>query len=127
MRFLAGGFWLWGLIMFLASTPWIRSESATFLAAYRWRPFEPVQRPARPTAGDPKSGLNPIDAFVAAERSARKLTPRPEAARDVLLRRVYLDLIGLSPTPEEQRADFLFVIGRDAGKSGREGEEKAKG
>jgi len=27
----------------------------------------------------------------------------------------------------EQRADFFFVIGREGGKSGREGEEKAKG
>src|SRR6185295_11908262 len=34
---------------------------------------------------------------------ARGLQPRSEASKEVLLRRVYLDLIGLSPTPEEQR------------------------
>ena len=89
----------------------IRSEFATFLASYRWRPFEPVQRPAVPKTAD--SMHNPIDAFVSAERSARKLTPRPEAAKEVLLRRVYLDLIGLSPTPEEQRA-FAADTSRDA-------------
>src|SRR5205823_7237697 len=32
------------------------------------------------------------------------LQPRPEAPKAILLRRVYLDLIGLSPTPEELRA-----------------------
>src|SRR5205807_8147401 len=47
---------------------------------------------------------NPIDAFIAAEYARRHLTPRPEAPKLVLLRRVYLDLIGLSPTPAEQRA-----------------------
>src|SRR6185503_15476915 len=46
---------------------------------------------------------NPIDAFVAAEHGRLKLRPRPEASQEVLLRRVYLDLIGLSPTPKEQR------------------------
>jgi hypothetical protein len=30
----------------------IRSEFATFLASYRWRPFDPVQRPAVPKTAD---------------------------------------------------------------------------
>jgi hypothetical protein len=89
----------------------IRNEFATFLASYRWRPLEPVQRPAVPKTAD--SAHNPIDAFVAAEHRARKLTPRPEATKEILLRRVYLDLIGLSPTPEEQR-DFAADTSRDA-------------
>src|ERR1051326_4539142 len=91
----------------------IRGEFAAFLAAYRWKPFEPVQRPAVPKTADATWRHNPIDAFVAAERSARKLTARPEATKEVLLRRVYLDLIGLSPTPEEQRA-FAADTSRDA-------------
>lgn len=83
----------------------LTADFAKFLAGYRWRPFEPVQRPAVPTNFPPPiSAPHPIDAFVAAEWSARKLSPRPEAARDVLLRRVYQDLIGLNPTPEEQEA-----------------------
>ena len=78
---------------------------ARFLASYRWQPFEPVHRPALPeTANLRTRSRNPIDLFLAAERDARGLTPRPEAPREVLLRRVYLDLIGLNPTPEEQRA-----------------------
>ena len=35
------------------------------------------------------------------QRSIHGLTTRPPASKDVLLRRVYLDLVGLSPTPEE--------------------------
>ena len=56
---------------------------------------------------------NPIDAFIAAEHEARGLTPRPEASRPVLLRRLYLDLTGLPPTPDELHA-FLAdeVAGR---------------
>ncbi len=56
---------------------------------------------------------NPIDAFVAAEHEARGLRPRPEAAKAVLLRRVFLDVIGLPPTPEELRA-FLADDSVDA-------------
>jgi len=80
------------------------AEFATYLASYRWRPFESVQRPTVPKVKNARWVRNPIDAFIAAEHQSRKLKPRPEAPKEVLLRRVYLDLIGLSPTPEEQRA-----------------------
>ena len=78
-----------------------------FRQRYAWRPFAKVLRPAMPEAV--KGGLairNPIDAYIAAAQAKRGLQPRPEAARDIWLRRVYLDLIGLAPTPE-QRAAFL--------------------
>ena len=114
ITFLAHGVWCLSLFVLLASTTWLSATPANKAALERdWRPFEPVQRPAVPKTGDAKWGHNPIDAFVAAERSARKLAPRPEAAKEVLLRRVYLDLIGLSPTPEEQRA-FAADTARDS-------------
>jgi len=90
-----------------------QAEFAKFLAAYRWRPFETVARPAVPVV---KSGgwvRNPVDAFVAAEHEARGLKPRPEATKEILLRRVYLDLTGLNPTPEEQQK-FLADTSSDA-------------
>ena len=68
----------------------------------------PAARPAararssRATRGD--WVRNPIDAFLAARHEQRGLTPRPPAAPGELIRRVYLDLIGLVPTPEEVRA-----------------------
>ena len=44
---------------------------------------------------------NPIDQFVLARLEAAGLKPLPAADRYTLVRRVYLDLIGLPPTPQE--------------------------
>src|SRR5262249_565883 len=68
---------------------------------YRWTPFEKVKRPPVPAVKNTAWVKNPIDALIAAGPEAHAPTPRPEASRAVLLRRVYLDLIGLPPTPEE--------------------------
>lgn len=81
-----------------------RTEFDKFLSSYRWQPFDPVTRPAVPKTKERKWVRNPIDAFIAAEHQSRGLKPRPEASKEILLRRVYLDLIGLSPTPEERSA-----------------------
>jgi Protein of unknown function (DUF1553)/Protein of unknown function (DUF1549)/Planctomycete cytochrome C len=56
---------------------------------------------------------NPIDAFIAAAHQRHGLIPQTPAARGILLRRVYLDLIGLPPTPDELRA-FLDDPAPDA-------------
>ncbi|HMJ88200.1 MAG TPA: DUF1549 domain-containing protein, partial [Candidatus Acidoferrum sp.] len=91
-----------------------RAEFATFLTSYRWQPFEPVKRPPVPAFVNRESKIeNPIDAFIAAERQTRGIKPCPEASKEILLRRVYLDLIGLSPTPEELTA-FESDTSRDA-------------
>ncbi|MBI3823120.1 MAG: DUF1553 domain-containing protein [Planctomycetes bacterium] len=79
-------------------------EFRRFKQGHPWRPFEIVKRPAVPTVKNAGWVRNPIDAFIAAEHEALGLKPRPEAPREVLLRRVYLDLIGLPPTPAEQHA-----------------------
>jgi hypothetical protein len=81
--------------------------------AYPWRPFDPVKRPEVPAVKNKVWVRNPIDAFVAAEHEARGLKPRPEATKTVLLRRIYFDLIGLPPTPEELHA-FLADESPDA-------------
>lgn len=47
---------------------------------------------------------NPIDSFVFANLEKRGLKPAEEADRYVLVRRLYLDLIGLPPAPEEADA-----------------------
>jgi hypothetical protein len=62
--------------------------------------FQPPVRPAIPSA----SGANPIDAFLAVERARAKTSGSPPADRGILLRRLYLDLIGVPPTREELAA-----------------------
>ena len=97
----------------LAEGKKLRAEFERYLASYRWQPFETVKRPSVPRVKDKAWVRNPIDAFVAAEHDSRKLKHRPEASKEILLRRVYLDLIGLSPTPEELAA-FENDNSRDA-------------
>src|SRR6185369_11315986 len=79
---------------------------------YRWRPYDPVAAPIVPKIDGPW-GKNPIDAFLADEHRKRDLTPRPEADRATLLRRVTHDLTGLPPTPAELHA-FLADPSADA-------------
>jgi hypothetical protein len=52
----------------------------------------------------------PIDAFVAQKLDAVHLRPSPEADRATLIRRVYFDLLGLPPSPEQVRA---FLADKD--------------
>ena len=60
-----------------------------------WWSLKPLTRPTTPSAG------HPIDAFVRAKLRERKLTPSPMADRRTLIRRLYFDLIGLPPSPDE--------------------------
>jgi hypothetical protein len=82
-------------------------------SVYAWRPFAPVRRPPIPTPKRPGWGRNAVDAFLAVEHERHGLRPRQEAPRAVLLRRVYLDLIGLPPTRAELHA-FLDDPAPDA-------------
>ncbi len=75
--------------------------------------FRAPVRPAVPTVNDPAWVHHPIDAFLAAEHARHGVTPRPPADRSLLLRRVYLDLIGLPPTRAELDA-FLDDPAPDA-------------
>jgi len=64
--------------------------------------LKPVERPVVP-AGTSAS-TNPIDAFLRAKLKEKGLHPAGPANKAVILRRVYLDLIGIPPTPAEQDA-----------------------
>jgi len=67
----------------------------------------PVERPAVPVpsaAVDRRWVRNDLDAFVLEGLAADGLHPAPEASRQMLIRRVYFDLTGLPPSPEEIRA-----------------------
>ena len=75
--------------------------------------FRKPLRPVPPVAADPAWNRNPIDRFLAAEHAKRGLKPAPETDKATLLRRVYLDLIGLPPTRDELHA-FLKDTSPDA-------------
>ncbi len=80
---------------------WVR-EGADFQP--HWA-FVPPRRPAVPApARHAARVVNAIDAFVLARLEKEGLEPSPEADRLTLARRLYLDLIGLPPTPEEADA-----------------------
>lgn len=63
--------------------------------------FQPVVRPDVPIVENTTWVRNPIDAFIAQSHEQHGLEPQTEAARAVLLRRLYLDLIGIPPTTAE--------------------------
>jgi hypothetical protein len=50
---------------------------------------------------------NPIDSFVLQKLEENNLTPSPEARKETLIKRLYADLIGLPPTPQEVDAYML--------------------
>lgn len=63
--------------------------------------FRPIVRPPVPAASNEEWVRNPIDAFIAANHQRKGLSPQVEATRSELVRRLYLDLIGLPATPEQ--------------------------
>jgi hypothetical protein len=71
---------------------WI-AEGAKYEAHWAYSPPQPSK--------DPKAG---IDHFIRERLDKEGLKPSPEADRHTLVRRVYLDLTGLPPTPAEADA-----------------------
>jgi hypothetical protein len=69
--------------------------------ARKYWAYQPVQRPQVPPVKNKGWVKNPIDSFVLAKLEAKGLEPAAPADRRTLIRRVYYDLIGLPPTPEE--------------------------
>ena len=97
-------------ICFCASTWTANASSQTNKSRSEiWWSLKPVLRPALPEG--PES--NPIDRFLAAELRNRGIKAVGAADKASLLRRVYLDLIGIPPSPSEQEA-FLADQSADA-------------
>lgn len=64
--------------------------------------FQRIEKPAAPSAG------NPIDAFLNAKHAELGLTKQPEAERSLVIRRMYLDLIGLPPNLDQLNSDASY-------------------
>lgn len=80
------------------STP--KSNAMSTKAEDHWS-FQPLSRPQLPVVANAKWSRNPIDHFILAECEQHSILPSPEANREILIRRIYLDVIGLPPTPQE--------------------------
>lgn len=63
--------------------------------------YQPVRRPTVPTVKNTAWVANPIDAFILAKLEAKGLAPVAPAEKMALCRRLYYDLTGLPPTPEQ--------------------------
>ncbi len=75
--------------------------SSTESTTNHWA-FQPIKTDiALPTVKNQKWVRNGIDAFILRKLEQENITPSPEADRDTLIRRVYIDLIGLPPTQQE--------------------------
>jgi hypothetical protein len=87
----AGAFW-----------PETAAKPSTFSAKRHWA-FAPVREIQPPERG-PGGSDHPIDRFILARLRENGIEPAPLADKRTLVRRVYLDLIGLPPTPAEVEA-----------------------
>ncbi len=88
---------------FLATIIAVLGLSSPSVAQQNW-PYTPVGTPRTPAVLDASWCRNPIDRFVLARLESAGLTPAKPASKEILLRRVYFDLIGLPPTPAERQA-----------------------
>ncbi len=89
-----------------------RGNEEVHKAGDHWS-FQPVRQVPVPPVHQRDWPRTPIDAFLLARLEKTGLQPAPDADKRTLLRRVYLDLIGLPPTPQEQQA-FLNDPSPDA-------------
>jgi hypothetical protein len=68
--------------------------------------FQHIHAPPVPAVRNVDWPKSDIDRLLLAKLEATGITPAPDTSRELLLRRVTLDLIGLPPTPAEQ-TEFL--------------------
>jgi mono/diheme cytochrome c family protein len=87
---------------------WPDSASAAVADPLDWWSLKPLAAVMPPAGAD-----NPVDAFVRAKLTAHGLSPAPAADARTLIRRLYFDLTGLPPTPE-QTAAFVADTAPDA-------------
>ncbi len=97
----------------VAATPASARPKIDFVAARGSWAFRPLEPPPLPEVNNRRWPRSPIDRFLLAKLETNGLVPAPPADPATLLRRVYFDLIGLPPSPEEVQA-FLVDRSPDA-------------
>jgi hypothetical protein len=69
----------------------------------QWWSFQPIRQPTPPEVTDAKWSAHPIDRFIYSRLSDEQLPPADLAEPEILVRRLFFNLIGLPPTPAELR------------------------
>ncbi len=88
---------------------WPEDKATPIGAKEAWKThwaFQPIRDPPIPSTKNGRWAKTSIDQFILAELEKNGLMPSPPAEPRVLIRRLYFDLIGLPPTPEEVE-DFV--------------------
>ncbi len=96
-----------------AGAPWSQSPldplafSTSKRAGRDWWSLQPIREAPLPETASSPWGRGPLDAWVLDQLTRRNLAPSPPADPRILIRRVFFDLVGLPPSPEEVEA---FVV-----------------
>src|SRR5262249_7185638 len=103
--------WLVPLALVTCATALLLAIAIPAAAAEPAKPshcaFQPPVRPPLPAVRNVTWPRNAIDYFILARLEKDGLASSPEADRYTLFRRLYLDLIGLPPSPVEVDA-FVY-------------------
>ena len=86
-------------------------KSTTIDSSDHWA-FKAPQKPNLPTVVDSGWGQSKLDRFILHQLETRQLSPVPSASPEVLVRRIYFNLLGLPPTPR-QVGEFLKSSAED--------------
>ncbi|MEM6472528.1 MAG: DUF1549 domain-containing protein, partial [Planctomycetota bacterium] len=83
----------------VAQKPSLGDQDAIRAVAEDHWSFRKVERPSQPKVSDPDWVRTPVDRFVLSKLDENGLEPSARANRKTLIRRAFIDLIGLPPTP----------------------------
>jgi mono/diheme cytochrome c family protein len=94
-----------------AGAPWPDKGSSTSVIARsemivtdedrkHWS-FLPLKRPPVPVLKEKATASTPVDHFIMERLTKAGIQPSPPASATKLVRRIYFDLVGLPPTPEQ--------------------------
>jgi hypothetical protein len=72
-----------------------------FEAAKKYWAYQPITKPAPPQTKSQGWATSDIDKFLLAKMESQGIEPAQDADPKTLIRRVYFDVIGLPPTPEQ--------------------------
>ncbi len=96
-----------------AEAPMVKKQTGMSLEAGRkfWS-YAPVQKPAPPKVAQTEWPRSELDRFTLAAMEHAGVVPAPDAPLPVLARRLYYNLVGLPPSPEQLDA-FLKDAAQD--------------